>query len=85
MNVIEEKVLTRFGLIDETVSTPISSVESTLQVSQLHVGEIAREAVKYVPQDLTDDQKRIACENIGLGEMAPSPVEIYENAKGVQE
>ncbi len=82
MNVIEEKVLTRFGLIEETVSTTVPSVESTLQVSQLHVGEIAREAVRYVPQDLTDDQKRIACENIGLGEMDPSPVEIYESAKG---
>lgn len=38
-------------------------------------------AVKFTPQELTPEQQAQACENIGLGEMSPSPVQIYEDAK----
>lgn len=78
----EENIELRPSIRIASLPTQPAVTTDTQNVQTLPVGEIAREAVKYVPQDLSDDQKRIARENIGLGDMDPSPVQIYEEAKG---
>lgn len=78
----EEKIELRPSILSSSIPKQPALTTDAQDVQTLPVGEIAREAVKYVPQDLTDDQKRIARENIGLGDMDPSLVQIYEEAKG---
>ena len=69
-------------LRNDKISVNMTAENVRVSVHQIPMPDLRlKKAVLYVKQTLTPEEQNQACENIGLGDMKPSPKKIYEDAK----